>query len=938
MVTPEFLAPFFLMLLIPALTALYVWRTENCTADILRLVSVVFIILALSQARIIWEQRGGTLVVVADKSKSMPPDSEGRIREIIGLLEKQKGAEDTLGVVSFSNQAQVEKPADKSDFESFRQYHQGTASNLSAAVRTALSIIEPGKNGRILLLTDGRSTGDSPIESAVVASGRSIPLDYRLIERPPWNDMAVVKVDVPPVVESGEAYQFSAEIMSPDERNVTYSLRRGDTELYSGTLKMKPGRRAIALMDRIEAAGDYTYTFSISSDSPDQMTENNIAGAAVSVKGTKNLLIVGQASSMIGALASSAKIRCTALPPEEVDWSLEGLSKYRAIVLDNVPASKLGFRGQDSLRHFVESYGGGLMMGGGRMSFGTGGYFSTPVAEILPVSMELRREHRKLMSAVVVALDRSGSMSICVDDGRQKMDLANQGTVSVLDLMVPGDRIGVIAVDSQAHIVVPMTEVGDGKADIAHKIKSIQSMGGGIFVFEALNHASQMLMNVSAGTRHIILFADAADSEEPGEYIALLKKLRELGITVSVIGLGTERDHDANLLKDIAARGGGNIYFTNSAVELPQLFSQEVLAVFKNAFLEQETPLLKCEDLPLICRVPKGEIPPVGGYNMSYLKPRASVGIMSDDSNKAPILSFWTASSGRVVAFTAEIDGKYTGKFGRWASAGELILSCIRWINQSDSASDDPEIFIRTTRGDTSGTVLLELDPDRAKDPFAATPQLICLDDRSDAINRKIIPFEWKDKDTLSASLDIPDSGTVRTAVLVKKESGDRTIRCSSFRLPYPAEFNVETDGARGRKNLMRMAEISGGVERLSLEHIFSSIPPKKKALPLWHILAFAALILMVAEIALRRLGTPSAVPAEKLVRSFGGRLAFLREILTFRTEGKPTVKNIARPAQNKPEKQETPSASASEPEVAPPPDSLSGALSKAKNKTRNRF
>ncbi len=29
MVTPEFLAPFFLMLLIPALTALYVWRTEN---------------------------------------------------------------------------------------------------------------------------------------------------------------------------------------------------------------------------------------------------------------------------------------------------------------------------------------------------------------------------------------------------------------------------------------------------------------------------------------------------------------------------------------------------------------------------------------------------------------------------------------------------------------------------------------------------------------------------------------------------------------------------------------------------------------------------------------------------------------------------------------------------------------------------------------------
>ena len=70
------------------------------------------------------------------------------------------------------------------------------------------------------------------------------------------------------------------------------------------------------------------------------------------------------------------------------------------------------------------------------------------------------------------------------------------------------------------------------------------------------------------GTRHIVLFADAADAEEPGDYQRLLATLKPLGITVSVIGLGSELDSDAAFLKDVAARGEGRIHFTASVDEL----------------------------------------------------------------------------------------------------------------------------------------------------------------------------------------------------------------------------------------------------------------------------------------------------------------------------------------------------------------------------------
>ncbi|MFN0084661.1 MAG: VWA domain-containing protein, partial [Blastocatellia bacterium] len=79
---------------------------------------------------------------------------------------------------------------------------------------------------------------------------------------------------------------------------------------------------------------------------------------------------------------------------------------------------------------------------------------------------------------------------------------------------------------------------------------------------------AEMLLPAKAGTRHIILFADAADAEEPGQYQDLLRQCEQAGITVSVIGLGTPADVDAELLRDIAKRGNGRSFFTESAAEV----------------------------------------------------------------------------------------------------------------------------------------------------------------------------------------------------------------------------------------------------------------------------------------------------------------------------------------------------------------------------------
>ncbi len=64
------------------------------------------------------------------------------------------------------------------------------------------------------------------------------------------------------------------------------------------------------------------------------------------------------------------------------------LFKFQAVILDDVEA---GFFTQDQLsllQQFVGQRGGGLLMIGGRGSFGPGGYARTPVAEMLPVYLD----------------------------------------------------------------------------------------------------------------------------------------------------------------------------------------------------------------------------------------------------------------------------------------------------------------------------------------------------------------------------------------------------------------------------------------------------------------------------------------------------------------------------------------------------------------------
>jgi hypothetical protein len=91
--------PVWLLLLIPLAAAWFTWPLPNRGVENLARHDFLLVVLALAQLAVKLPDRAGTVIVVADRSESMPQNSDASEKEIIGLLHKSMGPRDQLGVV-----------------------------------------------------------------------------------------------------------------------------------------------------------------------------------------------------------------------------------------------------------------------------------------------------------------------------------------------------------------------------------------------------------------------------------------------------------------------------------------------------------------------------------------------------------------------------------------------------------------------------------------------------------------------------------------------------------------------------------------------------------------------------------------------------------------------------------------------------------------------
>ncbi len=818
-------------LLLPAFALLAWWIPRMRLWQSLRALCVVLLVLYLVKPEWRWTSSGLDLWVLMDRSASAADVLESRRSEIERLLESNKGAQDRIFYVDFAAGPVLRGEANS--FESSR-----AETRLRLATEFALARRHNDRATRLLAVTDGLSTESLAGLPAQLQEAR-VPLDLRVLAPETGGDFRIENLTMPERVRPGEGFLIEAQAAGSSDTDVRYEIISDGKKAGEGVLNFRGGRAHLRVAARATLPGARKYEVRLLPEG-DSRPGNNVAARWVEVSEGQSVLLITayEGDPLVGVLRANGMNVEVVTDPGTLHAG--ALSGARAIIINNVPAHKIPADFLEAMDFFINAQGGGLMMAGGKHSFGAGGYFESPLDPLLPVSMELRQEHRKLAVAFAIVLDRSGSMAAGVAGGTTKMDLANEGAARAIELLGPSDAVTVFAVDSDAHKVVPLSKIGGDARTIGAEVRRIASAGGGIFVYTGLKAAWEELKKSTAGQRHVVLFADAADAEEPGEYKKLLAEMTAEGATVSVIGLGTAGDSDARFLEDVAALGGGRMFFNADPAQLPAIFAQETVAVARSAFLTDPVAVVSTGGWSEIAARSLTWPATVDGYNLSYLKPDAAAAAVTGDEYKAPLVAFWQRGAGRTAAVSFPLAGEFSSTFRAWAQAGDFQQTLVRWLLPE---APPPGVGVRARV--VGSDLLIELLHDAGwTQRLAEHPPRLLLSSGSSGKPYEV-PWEKIEPGRYSIRTPIPPGGWLRGVVQAGKE-----------RWPFgPVSAGVDPEWAFSGERVQELRDVSrqsGGKEINDLREVWQSPrAPEFSGIGSWILLA--ALLAFLAEVAVTR-------------------------------------------------------------------------------------
>ncbi|MCC8190152.1 MAG: VWA domain-containing protein, partial [Planctomycetes bacterium] len=643
----------------------------------LRLAMAALAVLALSRPRLDFTGPETDVIVVVDRSLSCAPAAETMFRELMPLAGRERRRGDRLAVIGFGDGAVLESGfggtvAGRQQPEDF-----AAASDLAAALRLAGSLRSPGRRTAVLCLTDGEVTGEDPLGAEVVTALAGLPVWYRLVGDRNGLDVAAGEILLPEAVQPRSAWlvRFSIHATAPTETD--YVLSRDGREVARGRAELGRGVNHFFARDSAEEGPLLRYRLETTTPG-DAVRWNDTAEAVLRVTEAPRALVVnhGTTAGVLVRSLEAASIPVDRLDPLRFPESPAALAPYRLVVLENCRVSDFPGRGAAALAGAVEAGVVSLLVTGGANSFGMGGYHRSPLDPLLPVGMEMRDDIHRGTVAVAIALDRSGSMVVDAGGGHSKMDLANLGAAESIRLLTPRDQVSVIAVDTQPHMVVPLSYADDVEPLVSRTL-GIQSMGGGIYCLSAIQAAAAEVRKSAYRNRHIIIFADAADAEEQEGCFALARELVAEGIRLSVVALGAEHDVDAAFLQELARHGDGEALFASHAAGLPALFTQEVTRISRRGFVEEEvtprlSPLLELMGVTDLSRPPQ-----LLGYNVAHLRAGATAFMEVEDEWRTPLLALRGGRAG-TGALCFEVEGEFAGAFTRWSETPRLLVAVAR--------------------------------------------------------------------------------------------------------------------------------------------------------------------------------------------------------------------------------------------------------------------
>ena len=662
----EFARPL-LLLLLPAYIALIYLidrrggrrsrRIKHRVARVMRCLLTCLCVLALAAPSVVLPGGQQAVWILADASASARGMQDQMTQSVRTALEN-KDASVNAGVIAFGGNAMVEKPlAQDGTYNGVTTAVDAQASDLSSALTLASALLPEDAQGRIVVLSDG-ATEDVRAAAQQLAA-RGVTVDFQSFSGDTLPDAQISQLNVPSRVYQGQSFTVTVQVTANHDTAGTLVLYQNRTAVSSREVTLRRGDNTFTFRDVAADTGVVTYEARLISEG-DSCAQNDSMGGYVYVQGAPKLLLVegrqGEGSEM-AAMLSAAAMQYEIVLPAQLPYDAEQLRQYDGVILVNVDYDAADEEQWAALDSAVRVLGRGLTVIGGDSSYALGGYRGSKLEEMLPVTIDVRNKLDLPSLALMLVIDKSGSMSDGMF-GTTRLELAKEAAMRAAEVLTPNDQVGVIAFDDAAKWVVNLQKAEDVEA-IQNQIGTIRP-GGGTAFFTALYEATYALMNAQAQQKHIIFLTDG-EAGDTG-YLQLCDIMQQNDITLTTVAVGSGADQAT--LRTLAQQGGGRAYAANEFDNLPKIFTKETYLV-SGSYVQNRTftPVITEQS----ALTDFEGFPQLSGYLAATEKSLATVSLMSDRED--PILAWWQYGAGRVVAFMADSRGAWTSEFLQWDQA-----------------------------------------------------------------------------------------------------------------------------------------------------------------------------------------------------------------------------------------------------------------------------
>ncbi len=751
---------------------------------------------------------------------------------------------DQAGVILFGEQAvldQALRPSTKLDRP--QAAVGGRSTNIAQALQLALATTPANQANRFVLLTDGRQNQGNGVAVAQAAKDAGADIYYVPAPLTFTQEVVVESMVLPQEVKFGEPFQAKVVAWSQADTQGRLSLYRNGEFLGSQMVRLAAGKNVYTYRQSLEQSGIHVYQAAIEVEG-DTIEENNRAIGTVVVRGRPQVLLAEKNRDQAQALAAALRSQHVDVTVVEPDQDPEGPGGS-AEVRRRHPVQRLLAQADetpDGVHPRLRSRaGGGLIMVGGEESFGLGGYYRTPVEEALPVTMEVKQKLEIPSLAVVLSIDRSGSMAMTTGDEKvTKLDIAKEASHLVVDLLDERNEVGVMSWDTEFVWDSQLRPARDKQA--IHRAISTIKAGGGTDGYPALKESYQTLFDRPALLKHVIFLSDGQMTR--GDFSGLLRRMAKDKITVSTVAIG--KDADVPLMVDIAKWGRGRFYYTEDDSTIPRIFTLETQLASKASLVEQPfKAVLASPAHEAIQDIDWKEAPPLGGYVATTLKGTADMVLMSHQED--PVLATWRYGLGRAAAFTSDAKPKWGVLWVRWNSFNKFWSQVVRWTLRTGTRSDTVAAVSRT---DETGEVLVDaIDPKGEFINFLDSQVGVVAPNKT----RTVIDLEQIGPGRYRGRFPASHEGVYLVGMAQRRGEQMVGSQLAGLVVPYGQEFR---DLGVDETMLRELSELTGGGVLSDPKDTFLLNRHKSRlTFDLWPWLVGLVTVMLIPEIALRRMG-----------------------------------------------------------------------------------